>query len=402
VAHVRFVHAAEAAPLRLLFGETPLVEGLARGSATPFLPLAPSSNDVRVLIGESPDVLAAFSFGFLADTWVTFYVTGSQAENSLRLDFWEEARQTPLDTLRVHVINTLERAEVVSAGQRQAAPPNRVLSLDVPLAEIGSAFSLEAEGQSIFPFRERPPLPLQSYILTLFQAGGQVRWAARSAPLYAAVRVEHLANAVPFVDIALNGETLIRGLSFPNSDGFQLINGAYAISLNAFDPDTGIFTPLYERSAPTLLALDTSLTFQLTGDPNANNLRLETSLQTLSEALAPWQESAAVLAGDNAYVVLRHLLPEVGAVRVLSEEGAVWLEGLTFRGEAGILDLPSGTYSLQVVAEDAPATALLTPQATVLAGGTLYEWRLVGTAEAPLLQTMGRCVAHRGCPSGTE
>jgi hypothetical protein len=201
-------------------------------------------------------------------------------------------------------------------------------------------------------FKNKITLLAVAIALVIALAPGASTNPAEAAGL-AQVRVAHFSPDTPAVDIYINGEAgAFQALSFGNISGFvQIPAGTYSIAVAP--AGTGV------ESAAIGPA---NLTFR-TGSYTTLAAIGSLSSGTLRPALI--NENFSRLAAGNARVTVFHGIEDAPAVDVILTDGTVLASGLPF-GRSTVLNVPSGTYDIQVVPSGATSPVVLN-----LAGTTL-------------------------------
>ena len=189
------------------------------------------------------------------------------------------------------------------------------------------------------------------------------------------IRVAHFSPDTPAVDIYVNGEVAIAALEFPNvTDFVTLPAGSYELAVAPAG------TSLAEAAigpATFDLPADAFLTVAAIGS---------LSNGTLTAAIIP--TNLGDLAEGSARVPVFHGIEDAPTIDVLAN-GSVLISALSFPGSAGgndgifELDVPAGTYDLQVVPTGATEPVVIDLPATVIEANTYYLVAAVGTLAAP-------------------
>lgn len=189
------------------------------------------------------------------------------------------------------------------------------------------------------------------------------------------IRVAHFSSDTPAVDIYVNGEVAIADLEFPNvTDFISLPAGSYELAVAPAG------TSLAEAAigpATFDLPADAYLTVAAIGSLSAG---------TLTVAVIPTNIEG--LAEGSARVTIFHGIEDAPAVDILAN-GAVLVPSLAYPatadGNDGIfeLDVPAGTYDLQVVPSGATEPVVIDLPGTTLEAGTYYLVAAVGTLADP-------------------
>jgi hypothetical protein len=178
----------------------------------------------------------------------------------------------------------------------------------------------------------------------------------------ARIRVLHASPDAPAVDIFLDGQKAVTNLAFDSiTDYVNVTAGAHNVKVFPA-PSDGSGTPVIE--ADVTLSAGTDYTVAAVGK--------------LSE-IGP-----LVLTDDNkapaeGQVRLRfvHASPDAPAVDIYAEGAGVVVPNAAFKDASGYLDLPAGTYNLEVRAAGTETVALDLPGIT-LEKGKVYTAFAVG------------------------
>ncbi|MEM9552622.1 MAG: DUF4397 domain-containing protein [Acidobacteriota bacterium] len=190
-------------------------------------------------------------------------------------------------------------------------------------------------------------------------------------------RVVHNSPDAPSVDILIDDAVALAGVPFFTvSDYLAAPPGTYNVKVNA----AGTATTVIE--ADLTLAGDTYYTVIARG--------------TLAE-IAPTvlvDETAMPPAAGNAKVRVFHGSPDAPAVDITLTDGTVLVPGLTFPNASGYLEVPAGSYDLQIRVAGTDIVALNLPTLDLDAGEiyTAYAKGLLaqGAADRTLYLQDGR------------
>jgi hypothetical protein len=186
-----------------------------------------------------------------------------------------------------------------------------------------------------------------------------------SAQGEARIRVLHASPDAPAVDIFLDGQKAITNLAFDSiTDYVNVPAGAHNVKVFPA-PSDGSGTPVIE--ADVTLSAGTDYTVAAVGK--------------LSE-IGP-----LVLTDDNkapaegqARLRFVHASPDAPAVDIYAEGAGVVVPNAAFKDASGYLDLPAGTYNLEVRAAGTETVALDLPGIT-LEKGKVYTAFAVGVLQ---------------------
>jgi transforming growth factor-beta-induced protein len=189
------------------------------------------------------------------------------------------------------------------------------------------------------------------------------------------IRVAHLSPDTPAVDVFVNGEAAIEALEFPNiTDWIELPAGTYNI---AVAPAGAGIEAAAIGPADFELPAGAYITVAAIGSLEAGTLAPQVIVEDYSE-----------LAEGSARVSVFHAIEDAPAVDVLAD-GAELVNQLAFPGSLGAndgfftVDVPAGTYSLQVVPDGATESVVIDLPDTALEAGMHYFVAAVGTLENP-------------------
>lgn len=166
----------------------------------------------------------------------------------------------------------------------------------------------------------------------------------RVTPMNAYFRVLHSSPKSPAVDVYINDLLKFRNLSYGSfSDYVEVMTGDYNIKLypagtktspvlnkNIFIPPEKIYTVAVIGTLPNIDLL-------LVLEPKVANPT------------------------NNAYVKFAHLSPNAGAVDIASSDGKILFKNIKFKGTTDYIQLPAGTYTLEVRPTGTKTIALYIP-----------------------------------------
>ncbi len=178
----------------------------------------------------------------------------------------------------------------------------------------------------------------------------------------ARVRITHASPDAPAVDIWVNGSPAVTNLAFEEStDLIPLPAGTYEVQVTP----TGSTDPDADAVISANLTLEAGQAY----DVVAIGL-----LANISAGVYPLDLSP--LAADNTRIGVIHASPDAPAVDILADGGPL-VEDLVFPEASGFLDVPGGTYDVQVAVASSGAIALDLP-GTALTAGQVYRVIAVG------------------------
>ena len=189
------------------------------------------------------------------------------------------------------------------------------------------------------------------------------------------IRVAHFSPDTPAVDVFVNGEAAIEGLEFPTiTDWIQLPAGSYNIAV-----------------APAGAGIDAAAIGPADFDLPAGEYITVAAIGSLEAGtLAPQVlvEEYSDIDEGSARVSVFHSIEDAPAVDILAN-GAPIITNLAYPGTTGsndgffVLDVPAGTYDLQVVPAGATEPVVLDLPGTTLDANTNYFVAAVGTLAEP-------------------
>jgi uncharacterized surface protein with fasciclin (FAS1) repeats len=190
------------------------------------------------------------------------------------------------------------------------------------------------------------------------------------------VRVAHFSPDAPAVDIFINGErSAITGLEFPTvTDWVELPAGTYDLAVAASGSALADAVISVEGAE---LPAGAYITIAAIGSLSAGTL----SPAVLIEDYSP-------IADGSARVSVFHGIEGAPQVNVLAG-GAAVISQLAYPGTLGnndgmvTIDVPAGSYDLQVVTNTSPSSVVLDLPGTELMAGMNYFVAAVGTPTEP-------------------
>jgi uncharacterized surface protein with fasciclin (FAS1) repeats len=190
------------------------------------------------------------------------------------------------------------------------------------------------------------------------------------------IRVAHFSPDAPAVDVYVsNSLSGVQGLEFANvTDWIALPPGNYSIAVT---PAGESLRAAVIGPADFTLLGDTWTTIAAVGSAEAG---------TLAPALIA--EDNSELDAETARVTVFHAIEGAPAVDVRAD-GSVVISALAYPGTVGdndgafTIEVPAGTYDIQVTPNGASTPVLLDLAGTELSGGTHYFVAAVGTADSP-------------------
>lgn len=181
----------------------------------------------------------------------------------------------------------------------------------------------------------------------------------------ACVSVVHASPDAPNVDLYVNGELALSNLAFGWwSDWLALPAGEYQVQVTP----TG--EPVESAVIDATLQLEEDMAYQVA----ATGFVAEIAPQVFEIDLNN-------LAEGSARVQVMHAVPDAPAVDIALTGGDVLIEGLEFPASSEVLDVPAGSYDLEVRVSG--TTDVVLPLAgTELSANTLYQVYAIGSVES--------------------
>jgi hypothetical protein len=189
------------------------------------------------------------------------------------------------------------------------------------------------------------------------------------------VRVMHASPDTPPVDIFVDGQKAVSGLTFPDDTGYvSLPAGSHNVKVFA-SPADGTGEPALEADLNVVAGKDyTVLAVGLLGDS--------------SLSLLPLEDNNAAPAAGNAHVRLIHASPDAPAVDVaVAGTDTLVFSNVAFKGVGNYTPVPAGAYDLEVRAAG-NSTVALPLNGVALTAGTVYSAVAVGLLEDGSLQVV--------------
>lgn len=178
----------------------------------------------------------------------------------------------------------------------------------------------------------------------------------------ACVMVLHLSPDAPAVDLYLDGSLAIEGLAFPDNTGFLAIPaGAHLVEIRA--------NGAAAEDAPVLSAevdLEAGVAYAFA----AEGLLAEIMIVGGELDLSPLEAGMA----RNA---VNHASPDSPAVDIAIAGGDVLIPNIEFGASSGYIEVPEGTYDLEVRVAGTMDVALSLPGVELVAGN-IYDVNAIG------------------------
>lgn len=178
----------------------------------------------------------------------------------------------------------------------------------------------------------------------------------------ARVRITHASPDAPAVDIWVNGSPAVTNLAFGQStDLIPLPAGSYDVAVTpagSTDPDA-------DAVISATLTLEGGAAYEVV----ATGLLANITASVYPIDLSP-------VADGNTRIEVIHASPDAPAVTILAN-GSPIIEDLQFPEASGFLEVPAGSYDIQVAVTESGAVALDLP-GTALDAGQVYQVIAVG------------------------
>lgn len=179
----------------------------------------------------------------------------------------------------------------------------------------------------------------------------------------ACVSIVHASPDAPLVDIYVDGELALSGLGFGWwSEWVALPAGDHQVQVTAADaaPDTAVID--------ATLTLEAGMAYQVAATGFLADITPQVFPADFSE-----------LADDTARVRVAHTVPDAPAVDIAVTGGDVLVGNLEFPTASDYLEVPAGSYDLEVRVAGTEDVVLPLP-GVELEGGTVYDVYAIGTA----------------------
>ncbi|HLO66721.1 MAG TPA: DUF4397 domain-containing protein [Holophaga sp.] len=177
----------------------------------------------------------------------------------------------------------------------------------------------------------------------------------------ALVRAVHASPDAPAVDVVVNGQTALTGVTYPQASAYLPVpQGAATVQLNLAGTSTAVI------NAPATLVA-----------PNAFSIFAVNQVAGL-QLLAVADDLTPPPAGKAKLRAL-HLSPDAPAVDVWVN-GAKVLSNVAFKGASAYLQVPAGATSVQIAV--AGTTNIVLQSSPDLAAGGIYTAAAIGTLSA--------------------
>lgn len=178
----------------------------------------------------------------------------------------------------------------------------------------------------------------------------------------ARVRITHASPDAPAVDIWVNGAPAVTNVAFGQStDLISLPAGDYAVAVTP----AGSTDPEADAVISATLTLEAGAAYEVV----ATGLLADITASVYPLDLSP-------VADGNTRIQVIHASPDAPAVNILAS-GTPIIEDLQFPEASGYLDVPAGSYDVQVAVTESGAIALDLP-GTTFEAGQVYQVIAVG------------------------
>lgn len=387
-ASVRIVHASPDAPaVDAYVGDACLAKGAGYKAATPFLPVAPGN--ATIALNPAGTATPALTATAMLDSRNFYTVLAVGPLASLQtLVVPEEAAAPEAGKAKVRVVHAAPAAPAVDV---YVTAPGAALAGTAP-AVSGAAFKafsgvlqvpaatyqirITAAGTPTVVY-DSGPVPVAAGADLVFAAVQQdlgpspvtllalsrdpARAVTEIPDNRALVRAVHASPDAPAVDVLVNGQTALTGVTYPQASTYLPVpQGTATVQLNLAGTSTQVI------SAPAALAA-----------PGAYSVFAVNQVAGL-QLLAVADDLRAPAAGKAKLRAL-HLSPDAPPVDVWVN-GAKVLSGVAFKGASAYLQVPAGATSVQIAL--AGTTTIVLQASPTLAAGGIYTAAAIGTLSA--------------------
>lgn len=179
----------------------------------------------------------------------------------------------------------------------------------------------------------------------------------------ACVSIVHASPDAPLVDIYVDGQRALSGLGFGWWSGWiALPAGEHRVQVTA----TG--TAADAAVIDATLNLEAGMAYQVAATGFVAEIAPQVYIEDVSE-----------LASDTARIRAVHSVPDAPAVDIALAGGDVLVSGLAFPTASDYIEVPAGTYDLEVRVAGTQDVVLPLP-GVELGAGTVYDIYAIGTA----------------------
>lgn len=177
----------------------------------------------------------------------------------------------------------------------------------------------------------------------------------------ACINVVHASPDAPDVDVYLNGAVALEGLEFGSFSGWVAVPaGEYQVQVTPAGAAIG------DAVIDATVTLEAGAAYHVAATGLVANI-----------APAIFQADLSALDSGTARVRVLHTGPDAPAIDVAVTGGDVLVENLSFPNASGFLEVPAGSYDLEVRPTGTTDVALALP-GVALESGTLYDVFAVG------------------------
>jgi uncharacterized protein (UPF0264 family) len=380
-AQVRVIHASPDAPAVDVYVDSlRAVSNLAFGAATSFASVPAGTRNVRVFpAGADPETtnpVIAADLTLAPNGYYSVFAIGTLAQIA-PLAAMDDLSPTASGQARVRIAHASPDAPAVDVAV-QGGP---VLFSNLPFGQISSyldvaagTYTLEVRvaGTStvVLTIPNYALEPGKAYtVAAIGLAGGTpaltVLPLVNSTTPQAQVRVIHASPDAPAVDVYVDGVRAIQNLAFGAATPFTALPaGSRSVKVYAAGADPAISSPVINA--------DLTLTANTYYSVFATGTLAEIAPLVTTDTLAP-------PASGQARVRVIHASPDAPAVDVAVQGGPVLFSNLAFRQVAEYIEVPAGTYNLEVRLAGTPTVVLPVPNYLLEAGKT-YSIAAIGLA----------------------
>lgn len=393
-AAVRLVHASpDAPPVDIYANGSRIVSNAPFKAGTAFLPVTAGTVNLAVKVAGTNTTVLTASANLMANSYTTIMAVNNAA--SLEPLVIPESWMAPTTgNVKVRVVHAAPAAPTVDVyvttpgADLTTASPTLT---SVPFKGVSDALTIPAGSYQVritgagskAPVFDSGSVALASGSNLVLAAVAQDRGASPVTLLgltgqtamptleitdnRALVRVAHASPNAPSVDIAVNGATALTNVPYPvSSEYLPITSGSTRLQVKVAGTETSVI----DATVP-LSALKSYSVFAVNFVSAIEPLLLE-------------DDRSAPAAGKARLRVI-HGSADAPAVDV-AVDGSVQIANLSFKGASAYLEVPAGTYPVEVRAAGT-STALLSANLTLEAGGVytvLAKGTLTTIPSAPL------------------
>lgn len=209
-------------------------------------------------------------------------------------------------------------------------------------------------------------------------AVGSVQLTGCGSTTYAVVRAVHGSSTAPNVDMKADGTTVASNLAFGNASSYTKVPIATTATYNFYaagSDNTAVLTttgPLAKDSVVTVFALG-----ELTHATAVAKVEDPTN-----DAAVPANNNAKLRAVHGSYLAGPVDIYVTAPNTVLGKSNTPTISGFTFGTVSPYLQVPAGTYQVQITATGTQNVLINVPSVT-LSAGQLYTAIAVDPTSAP-------------------